>query len=144
MSDTRQSAVEFLNTTLRSATLESVVVFSDSTQMRLMSGEGQGGEPVWLSETSAMTLRTAKQTHTQRSSVVGYLHALLGRRIKQVVIDPDGVLKVHFGAALLEIAPDSVNLERIWSVTPTTPDPDMHQNWRIYLTDERNVVFDQV
>ena len=141
MDQTRETAVSFLNSTLQSAVFESFVVFTDSSQMRFISGEGQGAEPVWLAETSAMTLQTAKRTHDQRSSVVGYLHALLGKQIRQLDIDDAGVLSVHLGTALIRVAPDTVNLERIWSITPGAADPAVQHAWRVSLNDERRIEF---
>jgi len=143
MEDPRESAVRFLNSTLQSAVLESFVTFTDSTQMRFISGDGQGADPVWLAETSAISLQTAQRTHDQRSSVVGYLHALLGRKVRSIDIDADGVLQIHLGVALIRVAPDTVNLERIWSITPGTPDPATRHAWRVSLNDERNVMFER-
>jgi len=139
----RKAAVDYLNSALRSAVLESFVVFTDSTQLRFVSGEGQGAEPIWLAETSAITLKTARRNHDQRSSVIGYLHALLGKQIKQITIDESCVLGVHLGVAQITIAPDSVNLERIWSFTPGAPDPVTNPAWRISLNDERQIEFEK-
>lgn len=75
-----------------------------------------------------------------RAKFLGQIYYLIGKKVTEVDIDPNGVLELSFEKRSLIFARDETDLEEIWSVTSKTPDPYAKQEWAITLTDDGQLV----
>ena len=130
----------FLRKKLVGAQLDSFQVYSLLLNIDFLAASDVGLQSCWLSTLGDVWVSRNSANYRERSDVLVQLYQAIGQKVRDVTVEENGGLRIHFGKWFLAVELNKVNFETVWALTPNSPDPTANHEWRVALTDEAELI----